>query len=109
MYTLKYILQVDENREAACNNIRENSLGEKIMSGPPSLGCQEDGERFCLCGKRGLQEKRVWRFMCGRCRKNEPFSFKIDLGRAKGKRKEKGKKNAGKRKNKVNTKKLYFK
>ena len=68
-----------------------------------------------MCGKIGTQQQSQWKFFCGRlgvrtafkymdeifhnrtvnkvcrCKKNEPFTFKVDLGRKKQKK--------GKRKN----------
>jgi len=83
--------RVDENDRDRCKHIQEDSLGDERLEGPPAYACQEDKERFCLCGKRGVNEKKDWKYMCGRCRKNEPFSFKVDLGKRKGKFGGKGK------------------
>ena len=38
---------------------------------------QEDNERFCFCGKKGTKETSTWKYLCGECRQNKPFSFKV--------------------------------
>jgi len=76
--------RVEENDRDQCKHIEEDAIVDKRVEGPPAYACQEDKERFCLCAKRGVEEKKDWRYMCGRCRKNEPYSFKIDLDKKKG-------------------------
>jgi hypothetical protein len=41
---------------------------------------QEDDERFCFCGKKGNKETASWKYLCGECRQNKPFSFKVTAG-----------------------------
>jgi len=84
--------RVGVNEREECQHVDEAAIADKRVEGPPAYACQEDKERFCLCAKRGVAEKKDWRYMCGRCRKNEPYSFKIDLDKKKnsinGKRKK---------------------
>merc|ERR1712212_1362744 len=56
--------------------------------------CQTGGEmRWCFCGKKGSAATTTWRYLCGECKENKPFSFKIERGKGKGK--GKGKKGKG--------------
>lgn len=66
----------DEAGQAACSAVDEASV--EIVPGPPGDTCQEDGARFCFCGKKGAAETTNWKFICGTCHANKPFSFKIE-------------------------------
>merc|ERR1719219_2656769 len=88
--------KVEENSTSSCKNVSEDSLGSLLIEGPPADTCTEDGLKFCLCGKKGKEVKKNWRYMCGKCKENKPFSFKIEKGKG-GKGKGKGKGRPGKR------------
>lgn len=92
--------KVSESERAFCDNVDEAEVSS-IVEGPPATGCREDSERFCMCGKLGPVTRRNWTFFCGRCKKNEPFSFKVDLGRFKNKKNKKRRKNKNSTKNTV--------
>jgi len=83
--------RVGEEDKTICDNVDESLVLENVVEGPPASGCEQDGERFCMCGKLGPNTRRNWTFFCGRCRKNEPYSFKVELGKFK-KTKKNGKK-----------------
>merc|ERR1712055_258492 len=86
--------KVAENSTSLCENVDEESLTESIVEGPPADSCQAGGEmRWCFCGKKGSAATTTWRYLCGKCRENKPFSFKIERGKGKGK--GKGKKGKG--------------
>ena len=79
----------DEAGQAACSAVDEASV--EIVPGPPGDTCQvqysavqcstvqpgrpttvyplsshqEDGARFCFCGKKGAAETTNWKFICG--------------------------------------------
>jgi len=65
----------DEDTEA-CKEVDEATV--EIVPGAPGDSCKEDEERFCFCGKKGAAETSNWKFICGTCIKNKPFSFKIE-------------------------------
>merc|ERR1712183_834264 len=86
--------KVAENSTSSCENVDEESLTESIVEGPPADSCQAGGEmRWCFCGKKGSAATATWRYLCGECKENKPFSFKIERGKGKGK--GKGKKGKG--------------
>merc|ERR1712203_139455 len=86
--------KVAENSTSSCENVDEESLTETIVEGPPADSCQAGGEmRWCFCGKKGTAVTTTWRYLCGECKENKPFSFKIERGKGKGK--GKGKKGKG--------------
>merc|ERR1711887_10483 len=88
--------KVAENSTSSCENVDEESLTESIVEGPPADSCQAGGEmRWCFCGKKGSATTTNWRYMCGECKENNPFSFKIEREKGKGKGKGKGKKGKG--------------
>merc|ERR1719319_89410 len=79
--------KVDEDNSDACQDVIE--ADQTVETGPPADKCQEDDERFCFCGKKGTKETANWKFLCGECRENKPFSFKIEkpergAGRGRG-------------------------
>jgi len=85
--------KVSESEKALCDNVEEGNIERGIVEGPPAAGCREDSERFCMCGKLGPVTRKNWTFFCGRCKKNEPYSFKVDLGRFRNKKNKKKRKN----------------
>jgi len=67
--------KVGDDETEACKNVDESSV--QIIPGPPGDSCKEDEERFCFCGKKGSGSTN-WKFICGTCYANKPFSFKIE-------------------------------
>merc|ERR1712126_246909 len=67
--------KVGDDETDACKNVDESSV--QIIPGPPGDSCKEDEERFCFCGKKGSGSTN-WKFICGTCYANKPFSFKIE-------------------------------
>jgi len=74
--------KVDEDDKEACTDVVESE--KTIITGPPADQCQEDNERFCFCGKKGTKETSNWKYLCGECRENKPFSFKIEKPGGRG-------------------------
>jgi len=68
--------KVEENAMEACKNVDEASV--TIVPGPPGDTCKVDNERFCFCGKKGKAATQNWKYICGTCHQNKPFSFKIE-------------------------------
>ena len=93
---------MNEDDKEACTDVVEAE--KTIITGPPAEQCQvalmlssspssittsasanqshchhhqEDNERFCFCGKKGTKETSTWKYLCGECRQNKPFSFKV--------------------------------
>merc|ERR550525_867668 len=77
--------KVTEEERTQCSQVDETALADSIVEGPPGDTCQTDQERFCFCGKKGRSTTN-WKFICGKCIKNKPFSFKIE--RPDGKKKK---------------------
>merc|ERR1711872_1029818 len=73
--------KVAENSTSSCENVDEDSLTETVVEGPPADSCQVDEERWCFCGKKGSATTTTWKYMCGECKENKPFSFKIERGK----------------------------
>jgi len=84
--------KVAENSTSSCENVDEDNLTVTVVEGPPAESCQSDAERFCFCGKKGQAATTNWKYICGECKENKPFSFKIERpgGKGKGKNKKKG-------------------
>lgn len=92
--------RVTEEEKSRCDDVDEVALSEAIVEGPPGDTCEADNERFCFCGKKGRSPSTSWKFICGTCIKNKPFSFKIerpDRSAQKEDMREKGKKKSGSR------------
>merc|ERR1711953_1154820 len=70
--------KVTEEERSKCSQVEEAALAESIIEGPPGDTCETDQERFCFCGKKGRSPTPNWKFICGKCIKNKPFSFKIE-------------------------------
>merc|ERR1712066_90138 len=83
--------KVAENSTSLCENVDEESLGEAVVEGPPAESCETKEDEWCFCGKKGSEVATKWKYMCGKCRENKPFSFKIERGKGKGKGKGGGK------------------
>merc|ERR1712133_134379 len=75
MLNVKSNLSIKHEESDACKNVDESSV--QIIPGPPGDSCKEDEERFCFCGKKGSGSTN-WKFICGTCYANKPFSFKIE-------------------------------
>merc|ERR1712083_489532 len=70
--------KVSEEEQSKCSDVSESALGDSIIEGAPGDTCETDQERFCFCGKKGRSPSTNWKFICGTCIKNKPFSFKIE-------------------------------
>merc|ERR1719341_465591 len=81
--------KVAENSTSSCENVDEATLTEIVVEGPPAESCQANAEKWCFCGKKGKAAAANWKYICGECKENKPFSFKIER-KGKGKKKGKG-------------------
>merc|ERR1712106_1143343 len=77
--------KVAENSTSSCEDVNEDTLGETVVEGPPAESCQADTERWCFCGKKGKAATPNWKYICGECKENRPYSFKIERGKGKKK------------------------
>merc|ERR1712127_586487 len=68
--------KVDENQKELCNSVIE--ADQTVFNVPPADQCKSDEERFCFCGKKGEKQTPNWKYLCGECRENKPFSFKVE-------------------------------
>merc|ERR1711872_576691 len=69
---------VAENDTEACVDVDEDANADIINGSPIADECKNDGDRFCFCGKKGLRSTKTWKYLCGECRANKPFSFKVE-------------------------------
>merc|ERR1711962_38658 len=91
---------VAENDTEACVEVDEDANADIINGSPIADECKNDGDRFCFCGKKGLRSTKTWKYLCGECRANKPFSFKVEKpsrGRGKGRQGRKSPCEDGKR------------